>query len=212
MFLNLVYNYLCTRTYRNNLEGVMYGIKLSFVKSICIVTFTLFLMTVLSAQVKLDGKLSVGDSSPTFFLRDINGDDFFLSDHVGEPRNRSSIQERKKVVILSFFATWCVPCKEELPELQSITTSYSNESLLTVLIDVNEKSGKVATFLKSLEVELPVLLDKYGKISEGFNVVSLPTLIIIDSEGIIRFISKSFKGADEFRNILNAEIRKVLDS
>ena len=102
--------------------------------------------------------------------------------------------------------------REELPELQSITESYSNESLLTVLIDVREKSKEVSVYLKSLSVDLPVLLDKYGKVSEGFTVISLPTLIIIDNEGIIRFISKSFKGDDEFRNILNAEMRKVIDS
>ena len=189
----------------------MYGIILNIAKGVSILTIILSLMSVLSAQTKIGGKLSVGDTSPTFFLRDLNGAAFFLSDYVGEPRNRFSNQERKKVVILSFFATWCVPCKEELPELQSISNKFSNETLLTVLIDVNEKNDEVLTFLKSLDVQLPVLLDKYGKVSEGYNIISLPTLFIIDNKGIIRFISKSFKGVNEFRNILNVEIRKVLN-
>ena len=185
-------------------------------QKVMISAITIFIIlsvnSVLTAQSIKNDQLSVGDSSPTFFLRDLNGDDFFLSDYVGEPRNRYNNQARKKVVILSFFATWCVPCKEELPELQSISNKYSNETLLTVLIDVNEKNDEVKNFVKSLDVQLPVLLDRYGKVSEGYDIISLPTLFIIDDEGIIRFISKSFRGVNEFRNILNAEIRKVLDS
>jgi len=182
-----------------------------FVKCAIIFFITLSLMSVLSAQTNIDEKLSVGDPSPTFFLRDINGDDFFLSDYVGEPRNQYTNQTRKKVVILSFFATWCVPCREELPELQSISGNYPTDSLLTVLIDVHEKTDEVINYVKSLDVQLPVLLDRYGKVSEKYKIVSLPTLFLIDNEGIIRFISKKFKGIEEFRMIMNAEITKVLN-
>ena len=153
----------------------------------------------------------IGSKSPTFFLRDINGEDFFLSDYVGEPRNQDTKQSRKKVIILSFFATWCKPCIKELPELQSISGNYSNDTLLTLLIDVNEKRDEVNKFLESLDIHLLVVLDRYGKISQGYNIISLPTLLIIDNGGIIRFISKQFKGVKEFRNILNAEITKVLN-
>lgn len=189
----------------------MYGITIKFFKNFSIFFITLSLMSVLNAQTKIDQKLSVGDTSPTFFLRDINGEDFFLSDYVGDPRNPYTKQSKKKVVILSFFATWCVPCIKELPELQSISNNYSNDTLLTVLIDVNEKRDEVNTFLDSLDIRLPTLLDRYGKVSEGYNIISLPTLFIIDSEGKIRYISKQFKGVKEFRNILYAEITKVLN-
>ena len=78
---------------------------------ICVITIFIILSvnSALTAQSFKNDQLSVGDSSPTFYLRDINGDDFFLSDHVGEPRNGYNDQKRKKIVILSFFATWCVP-------------------------------------------------------------------------------------------------------
>ena len=189
----------------------MYGVTIKFLNFFSIFFITLSLMSVLSAQTTIDGKLSVGDTSPTFFLRDINGEDFFLSDYVGEPRNPFTKQSKKKVVILSFFATWCKPCIKELPELQSISGNYSNDTLLTLLIDVNEKRDEVNKFLESLDIHLLVVLDRYGKISQGYNIISLPTLLIIDNGGIIRFISKQFKGVKEFRNILNAEITKVLN-
>ena len=189
----------------------MYDKTINFFKSFSIFFITLSFVSVLGAQTKIDGKLSVGDTSPTFFLRTINGADFFLSDHVGEPRNKFAKQSRKKVVILSFFATWCKPCIKELPELQSISGNYSNDILLTILIDVNEKRDEVNKFLESLDIRLPTLLDRYGKVSEGYNIISLPTLLLIDSEGVIRFIAREFKGVDEFRIILNSEITKILE-
>ena len=142
----------------------MYGITINFFKCFSIFLITLFLMSVLNAQTH-GSNPQVGSKAPTFFLRDINGEDFFLSDYVGDPRNPYTKRLRKKVVILSFFATWCVPCIKELPELQSISANYSNDALLTVLIDVNEKRDEVNTFLDSLDIRLPTLLDRYGKVS-----------------------------------------------
>ena len=154
--------------------------------------------------------LSVGSIAPTFYLQDLEGNEIFLSELVGKPLVQLRKKNTQRTVILSFFATWCVPCKDELPELERIYNENLNSNLSVFLIDVQENEEKVGEFLKSLNISLPVLMDKYGITAEKYGVVSLPMLFIIDKDGIIRFISREFKGAEEFREKISEILSRLL--
>ena len=123
-------------------------------------------------------ELKVGDEAPTFFVRDLTEKNFFLSDtlKLGKP------------IVLSFFATWCGPCRVEMPVLDTLSQSYKNINFY--LVDVSgltqgkskmkEDSEKVKIMVESLGVTLQVLMDKYGTVAEKYGVKSLPRLVVID--------------------------------
>ena len=182
-------------------------------KSIKTILLTIVLILLSSSvaisQEKEKVKIIEGMKAPTFYLQDLDGGEIFLSDLVGEPIASYKKRGAEKVVILSFFATWCVPCKAEIPELEKIYLEYSDKNLIVFLIDVEEKKEIVTSFINSLGVNLPILMDKYGKITEKYGIVSIPALFIIDKDGIVRFVSHSFKNVEEFRTDIT-EILEIL--
>ena len=124
----------------------------------------------------LFAELKVGDEAPTFFVRDLTEQNFFFSDTL----------KTGKPAVLSFFATWCVPCRAEMPELDTLSQSYKDVNFY--LVDVSgltqgkskmkEDPEKVKIMVKSLGVTLQVLMDKYGKVAEKYGVKSLPRLVV----------------------------------
>ena len=143
----------------------------------------------------LFAELKVGDSAPTFYLRTLEERNFFFSDTL----------KKTQPVILSFFATWCIPCRLEIPVLDSLKKEYSNVKFYLINVSrlkVNDKalvedSLKVATMMNELKVDMQVLMDLYGKTAEKYNVKELPTLIAINSEGKISSIHKGYSKGDE---------------
>ena len=147
--------------------------------------------------------LKVGDEAPTFFVRDLTEKNFFLSDtlKLGKP------------IVLSFFATWCGPCRVEMPVLDTLSQSYSNINFY--LVDVSgltqgkskmkEDPAKVKIMVESLGVTLQVLMDKYGKVAEKYGVKSLPRLVVIDAKGTVHYIHDGYAPGDE------KKLKEVLD-
>ena len=140
-------------------------------------------------------ELKVGDEAPTFFVRDLTEKSFFLSDTL----------KLNKPTVFSFFATWCIPCREEIPVLDSVRQQFPNMKFY--LIDVSglntngkamiEDSLMVSKMINFLKVDMLVLMDIYGKTAEKYNVKELPTLIVIDPKGMISYIHTGYKKGDE---------------
>ena len=148
-------------------------------------------------------ELKVGDEAPTFFVRDLQEKNFFLSDtlKLGKP------------TVLSFFATWCGPCRLEMPVLDTLSQSYKNINFY--LVDVSgltqgkskmkEDPEKVKIMVESLGVTLQVLMDKYGKVAEKYEVKSLPRLVVIDAKSTVHYIHDGYEPGDENK------LKEVLD-
>jgi cytochrome c biogenesis protein CcmG/thiol:disulfide interchange protein DsbE len=93
-------------------------------------------------------------------------------------------QTRGKVVVLDFWATWCPPCREELPSLEKLRGEFSG---LVQFYGVNdEESGTVKDFVKKHHYELTVLMDGKRQVHRQYNVHAIPTLLIVDKQGVIR--------------------------
>ena len=149
-------------------------------------------------------ELKVGDEAPTFFVRDLQEKNFFLSDtlKLGKP------------TVLSFFATWCGPCRLEMPVLDTLSQSYKNINFY--LVDVSgltqgkskmkEDPEKVKIMVESLGVTLQVLMDKYGKVAEKYEVKSLPRLVVIDAKSTVHYIHDGYAPGDE------KKLKEVLDN
>ncbi len=98
---------------------------------------SLILISTLSAQYSLNLN-KVGEISPTFYLKTIDREDFYLRNYCGKLRQPWK-NKTQHIMVISFFATWCVPCMKEIPELEKIADKYKDKNVKVVLIDVQEK-------------------------------------------------------------------------
>ena len=117
--------------------------------------------------------LRVGGPAPSFELKTLKGEIFKSSDL------------KNKAVILNFWATWCVPCIKEMPELNKAYTSFKNDDVEIIAINFSETRSEVDEFVKKYHLKFPVLLDKYGDVSQAYRVRNLPVTYFISPNGII---------------------------
>ena len=166
------------------------------------ILITILLSSTLMAELKL------GDEAPTFFVRDLAEKSFFLSDtlKLGKP------------TVLSFFATWCIPCRAEMPELDTLSQSYKNINFYLVNVSgltqgkakMKEDPELVKMMVDKLGVSLQVLMDKYGKVAEKYGVKSLPRLVVIDQKSTVHYIHDGYAPGDE--NKLKEVLDKLTDA
>jgi len=128
----------------------------------------------------------VGKYPPDFLIPLLNGDEFSLSETIG-----------KKVIIINFFATWCTPCAEEMPELSEFYTTHKNEDLIMIGIALDEEK-KVRAFTQKYQVAFPAAVDSGGEIQSLYRVNSFPVTILIGADGIIKLYQSG--------QIMNAEV------
>lgn len=93
---------------------------------------------------------------------------------------------RGKVVALSFWATWCGPCIAEIPVLERLARRFAMRGLVVLAVNVAEPRGDIEAFLRIKKIDLSILRDNDGRVSERYHVDSLPTLVLIDRHGIVR--------------------------
>lgn len=116
--------------------------------------------------------LGIGLKAPDFELKNLQGETVKLSDYEG------------KKVMLNFWATWCPPCKAEMPDIQKFYTEKGDEvAILAVNID---PQYDVAGFAKEMRVNFPILLDEEEKAVKAYQILTIPTTFFIDEKGIIR--------------------------
>lgn len=142
--------------------------------------------------------LSIGQKAPIFFLKTLSGENFFLRDYCGEPRQFQDTPRR--YVIISFFASWCKPCRQEIPELEKMTEKYRSDSLAVFLINAGDDETKIKGFLREIPTRIPVIMDIYGTAANKYcpkedgDRIVLPTLALIGKDGKILYIHSGYKG------------------
>ena len=116
----------------------------------------------------------VGNPAPDFQLQDLDGQPVALSNLKG------------KAVLLNFWATWCPPCRREMPYLQEICDEWPEEWLVVLTINIGESASKVREFIQNYGLSFPVLLDTKEDVAQKYNIRGIPTTFFIDKDGIIR--------------------------
>jgi peroxiredoxin len=122
--------------------------------------------------------LAVGKEAPDFALTDLNDKPIRLSDFRG------------KVVFLNFWATWCKPCREEMPSMEILNKNFEKDGLviLAVSIDRVTTTKDIPPFVKGMNLTFPVLIDSWGKTDKPYKRMGVPETFIIDQQGVIREI------------------------
>ncbi|MFC1903134.1 TlpA family protein disulfide reductase [Chloroflexota bacterium] len=116
----------------------------------------------------------IGNLAPDFPFQNQDGQFTSLGELQGKP------------VLINFWATWCPPCRSEMPYLQEIYDEWQNKGLVVLPIDIGESTSKVKEFMQRYNLSLPVLLDSKGETAAKYNIRGLPTTFFIDKDGIIR--------------------------
>jgi peroxiredoxin len=119
--------------------------------------------------VKIDEKLT----APSFRLKDLNGKEVKLEDHRG------------KIVFLNFWATWCRPCRTEMPSMEKLYTELKHRDFIILAVDLQERAKKVRAFKEKFKLNFPILLDPDGNVGSKYGVISIPITYLIDREGYV---------------------------
>ncbi len=102
-----------------------------------------------------------------------------------------------QVVMINFWATWCGPCRQEMPLLQQIHAKYEPLGFTMLGVNVEPDSAAAQTWLKGMPVSFPILFDRKSQVSSSFGVEAMPSSVLIDREGHVRHVHRGYKPGDE---------------
>ena len=131
---------------------------------------------------------------PNFTLALIDGKNFKIGDHKGKP------------VLINFFASWCLPCREEMPVLVKIAREYEAKGVVFLGIAVDDTEEKMKDFIAKYEVKFPVGLDKTAEVQKSFGLYGIPTTYFVDKKGMINY----FHSGIVTEELLQHELDKLL--
>jgi len=123
-----------------------------------------------------DVGVNKGDRAPDFTLADLDGNQVSLSDF------------RAKTVFLNFWATWCPPCRAEMPEMEAVYHEYKDKDVVMIGVDIRETEGTVCKFVQENGYSWIFLLDTSGTVAADYEIKSIPSSFFLDKEGIIRAV------------------------
>ena len=157
--------------------------------------FSVFALTTLVAS--LAWAATVSGPAPSFALQSNGGQQVALSSLKG------------KVVMVNFWATWCVPCRQEMPHLQALYEKYNGLGfeLLAVNVEKNNAEG-ARKWLEETPVTFPVLFDPENQVTKLYKVQTMPSTVIIGRDGTMRFIHQGYKPG--YEGEYQTEVRALL--
>jgi thiol-disulfide isomerase/thioredoxin len=120
------------------------------------------------------GGTQVGNLAPDFQLQNLDGQTVSLGSLWGKP------------VLINFWATWCGPCRSEMPYIQEIYEEWTNKGLVVLAINIGESSSKVEEFMQGYNLSFTVLLDTKQDVAQRYNITGIPTTFFLDKDGIIQ--------------------------
>ncbi len=138
---------------------------------------------------------TVGQPAPDFKLQNLDGESVSLSDFKG------------KTVLVNFWASWCGPCRFEMPFLQGIYDEWSEQELVLLTVNVGESPAQAKDFMEELDLSFPVLLDTEEAVARMYSIAAIPTTFFIDKDGVIQ---KKIIGAFSSKAQIESELSKII--
>ena len=156
------------------------------------------LLTTICAVLVASAALAAAISgpAPTFALEKRGGGQMSLDELDG------------RVVMINFWATWCMPCREEMPHLEALYQRYSSVGFTLLGVNVEDDKQGAEKFLKGTHVSFPILYDPESKVSSLYKVQAMPTTVLIGRDGTMRFIHHGYKPG--YENDYQTQVRALL--
>lgn len=115
---------------------------------------------------------------------------------------------RNKVVLVDFWASWCAPCREEMPVLERLHNTYKDQGLVIVGVSQDRNVGNIRTFLRQTPVSFPIVHDAAHAVAGRYAPPRMPSSYIIDRRGVVRFVHAGYRDGDGAA--MEREIRGLL--
>jgi len=154
-----------------------------------------FALAVLATSSLASSDLS-GLPAPDFSLKSSTGENLRLSEYRGD------------VVMINFWATWCGPCRQEMPLLEQLYNRYERVGFSLLGVNIDDDSARAMDMIRELGISFPVLFDARKEVSKLYNVDAMPVTILVDREGVVRYVHKGYKPGyevmylDQIRSLL----------
>ena len=157
---------------------------------------TLGLLVTVFAATSLASSGLEGQSAPDFALKSSTGESLRLSEYRGD------------VVMINFWATWCGPCRQEMPLLDELYTRYERVGFNLLGVNIDDDSRRAMQMIEELGVSFPVLFDARKEVSKLYEVEAMPVTVLVDREGNVRHVHHGYKPGYEDKYL--DQIRSLL--
>jgi len=137
-----------------------------------------------------------GQQAPDFVLKSATGENLRLSEYRGD------------VVMINFWATWCGPCRQEMPLLDDLYARYSRVGFNLLGVNIDDDAGRAMQMVQELGVNFPVLFDDSKEVSRLYQVEAMPVTVLVDREGTVRHVHHGYKPGYEEKYL--TQIRSLL--
>jgi len=148
------------------------------------------LITPLTIAVTTEG------SASNFTLKSTSGENIRLSEYRGQ------------VVLINFWASWCGPCRQEMPELDALHKKYQDLGFTVFGVNVEQNKQQVERVLREIPVSFPILFDQENEVSELYDVDAMPVTVLVDRNGDIRFGHRGYKPG--YEKVYEQQIRSLV--
>ncbi len=134
--------------------------------------------------------------APDFTLRSMGGPNLRLA------------EQRGRVVLVNFWATWCGPCRQEMPHLNRLYQKYRSSGFQLLAVNVDDNAKNAADLASKLGVSFPVLFDTDKTVSKAYDLSSMPATVLIDRDGRVRYLHRGYR--DGMEDTYDQQIRGLL--
>jgi peroxiredoxin len=129
--------------------------------------------------------VTLDQPAPDFTLKSLEGTNLRLEEYRGQ------------VVLINFWASWCGPCRQEMPVLDRLHQRYEDTGFAVLGINVEGEEGPARDLLAKVPVTFPVLIDAGQTVSELYDLEAMPSTVVIDRDGIVRYLHRGYRPGDE---------------
>ena len=140
--------------------------------------------------------LTPASPAPDFTLRSMDGQNLRLQ------------EQRGRVVMVNFWATWCGPCQQEMPHLNRLYEKYRASGFVLLGVNVDEDTRNAAAVATKMGLKFPVLPDADKRVSKQYDLSAMPSTVLIDRDGKVRHVHRGYR--DGFETMYEKQIRELL--
>ncbi|MBT8131672.1 MAG: TlpA family protein disulfide reductase [Gammaproteobacteria bacterium] len=157
------------------------------------------LITVLlAALLAVPATINASNDAPDFALKSLAGENVRLSELRGQ------------VVMINFWASWCGPCRQEMPHLEALHQRYESLGFTLLGINVEQERRDADRMLADMELSFPILFDNRNAVSKLYGVIAMPSTVLIDRSGQVRYVHNGYKSGyeKEYQNQVRSLIKE----